>query len=105
MAEQAARWPDTAMPIHLPGARTFGEVSRQALLDAGGAMELPAALCRRELDRLVRAVRRELAALAQDFERGAAALAEGPALPLLAGQRRLVNAICHIVVTDVLARL
>jgi hypothetical protein len=53
----------------------------------------------------VRAVPRELAALAQDFDRNAAALAEGSALPFLAGQRRLVNAIRHIVVADMLARL
>jgi serine/threonine-protein kinase HipA len=105
LADHAAHWPATSMPIQLPGARAFGEVTRQALLDAGEAMEVPAAICRRELDRLVRTVPRELAALAQEFDHMASALAEGPALPFLAGQRRLVNAIRHVVVADMLARM
>jgi serine/threonine-protein kinase HipA len=105
MADHAAHWPATSMPIQLPGARTFGDVTRQALLEAGEAMEVPAAICRRELDRLVRMVPRELAALAEEFDRMATVLADGSALPFLAGQRRLVNAIRHVVVADMLARM
>lgn len=105
LADHAAHWPATAMPIRLPGAHTFGEVTRQALLDSGEVMEVPSAICKRELDRLVRTLPRELATLAQEFDHLAAALADGPALPFLAGQRRLVNAIRHIVVADMLARM
>jgi serine/threonine-protein kinase HipA len=105
MADEAARWPETAMPIQLPGARTFGEVTRQALLDAGEAMEVPAVICRRELERLVRALRVGIAELAEEFERGCTALAAGPALPFLAGQRHLVNAIRHVVMADMLGRV
>ncbi|WP_157270955.1 HipA domain-containing protein [Azohydromonas aeria] len=105
MADEAARWPQTDMPIQLPGARTFGAVTRQALLDAGEAMELPPAICRREVERLVRAVPAGLADLADEFERSCAALASGPALPFLASQRRLMNAIRHVVVADIIGRL
>lgn len=105
LADDAAHWPATAMPIQLPGARTFGEVTRQSLLGAGEAMGVPAAICRRELDRLVRTLPRELAVLAQEFEQMADDLNDGPALPFLAGQRRLVHAIRHVVVADMVARV
>lgn len=69
----------------MPTARAFGAVTPQALLTADEAMELQAALCRRELERLVRAVAVSSGELAQESERGSAALAAGPALPFLAG--------------------
>ena len=38
-------------------------------------------------------------------DRRATSRADGPALPFLAGQRRLVNAIRHVVVADMLERM
>lgn len=105
IADDGGHWPAVGMPIQLPGARTFGEVNRQVLLDAGEVMGVPSAIGRRELDRLLRAVPVELTSLVQAFERVADDLVQGPALPFLGGQRRVVNVIRHVVVADMLRRM
>jgi len=103
-AGQRADWPNVEMAISLPGALSFGAVSRESLLQAGEALGLPRRIGARELDRLVTALPSALDTLV----RGIAAENEHAPLdvrPFLAGEMRVLRTIQHLVLPEMLARV
>lgn len=97
-------WPDVELALPLPGARSFGEVTRDKVLEAAGALGVPVAIARRELGRLVDKAAGEAQRLIGRIE------AENEPVPAaarvhLAGEMRLVRAIEAIVVGEMVDRL
>ena len=103
-ANERANWPAVDLAVGLPGATTLAAVTRESILSAGEILGLPRRLGERELDRLTRDLPRALNALEQRIERDNADYPE-PVRVFLGGERRLVLAIKHIVVRDMLERL
>lgn len=103
-ADERANWPAVDMAITLPGASTFGAVTRESLLHAGAALGLAQAICERELDRLVHAMPQALDDLIKAIERQNAAYSE-PVQPFLAAEAHLVRVVRHLVVPEMLKRV
>jgi serine/threonine-protein kinase HipA len=103
-ANERASWPAVDLAIALPGATTFGKVTRQSILSAGEVLGLPKPLGERELDRLTRDLPPALDALVSRVEKENAAYPE-PVGVFLGGEKRLISTIHHLVVTDMLERL
>jgi len=103
-AHARAAWPAVAMAIALPRAATFGEVTREAILQAGLALGLPRRVGERELDRLALALPAALDALIRAIEAENAA-APDSVRPYLAGEMRLLRSVQSIVVPQMLARV
>ena len=103
-ADHRATWPNVQMMIPLPGATTFGEVSRSTVLAAAQALGLTKAIGERELDRMADAMPKALSSLSAQVH------AENQTLPesarvYLGGEIRLLNTIQHLVVPEMLKRL
>lgn len=94
IAEDRARWPDVDMAFPLPGATTFGETTRRALIDAGGELGLNAATSARIIREMVERIPPAFARLKTELLPSADAI-----------ETRLVGAIEYIVLRDMLARL
>jgi len=97
-------WPDVELALPLPGARSFGEVTRDKVLEAAGALGVPVSIARRELGRLVDKAAGEAQRLIERIE------AQNEPVPAaarvhLAGEMRLVRAIAAIVVGEMVDRL
>lgn len=110
MADEAARWPECPLALPIGNARSFAQVSRQHVIDAGLALGLGAAAALRELDRLVKAVRAEtgrlLATIEAEIHAEVAACPDPGAAALhTAGELRLLRAIQYIVVAEMTRRL
>lgn len=103
-ANERADWPDTELAIALPGAATFGAVTRQSVLRAGEALGLPQRLGERELDRLIRNLPLALDDLIGKIEAENARLPETLRL-FWASERRLVSVIRHLIVPEMLERV
>ena len=104
IAQDRAKWPDVDMAFPLPGARTFGEVTRPALVDAGGALGLNAATASRIVRELVARIPAAFQSLKVEVQTIQAA--RPPALAgLTAIETRTLGAIECIVVRDTLARI
>jgi serine/threonine-protein kinase HipA len=104
LANERADWPAVDLAIALPGATTLDTVNREAVLSAGEVLGLPRRIGERELGRLSRDLLPAVTALEQRLKRENAAYPE-PVRVFLAGESRLVAAIKHIVVKDMLERL
>jgi serine/threonine-protein kinase HipA len=104
MAGARADWPAVEMAFPLPGARTFGEITRESLVAAGLELGLTRGIGERELDRMVRdmpgAIDRLLVAVMNRNKTYPEAVR-----PYLAGQVRLLDVIPHIIVRDMLERV
>ncbi len=103
-ADERATWPDVKLMIGLPGASSFGQVTRQAVLEAGEALGLTRRISERELARMSAAMPQALTAIRIDIEsqnQGHAA----PAARFLAGEMRVLRAIEGIVLPFMLARV
>ncbi|HEY7804687.1 MAG TPA: hypothetical protein VIC30_09690, partial [Orrella sp.] len=103
-ADERAIWPNVPLMIPLPGATTFGEVNRECLRHAGAELGIDQAIADREIDTLVRKLSSELDAVISDIE------VKNPSLPGAGGLRqasdlRLLSAIKHIVIKDMLKRI
>ena len=103
-ADHRATWPNVQMMIPLPGATTFGDVTRSAVLAAAQALGLTKAIAERELDQMAETMPKALAKLAVQIQ------AENQKLPesarvYLGGEIRLLNTIQHLVVPEMLNRL
>lgn len=59
LAGDNAKWPNTELAFSLDGAKSFGAVSREHLLDAGSRLGLATRTATRELDDMLLAVPRE----------------------------------------------
>ena len=103
-ANERANWPAVDLAIGLPGATTLATVTRESILEAGEVLGLPRRVGERELDRLTKEVLPALLTLEQRIERENANYPE-PAHVFLAGERRAVGTIKHIIVKDMLKRL
>lgn len=103
-ANERANWPAVDLAIELPGATTLATVTRESILSAGEVLGLPRRLGERELDRLTRDLPPALHALEQRIQRENAEYPE-PARVFLGGEARLITAIRHIIVRDMLERL
>jgi serine/threonine-protein kinase HipA len=103
-AAERASWPAVEMAIALPGAATFGAVTREAVLQAGETLGVPRRICERELDRLAR----NLPGVFQDLESAISAENAGypeAVRPFLGGEMRLIRTIRHVVLPDMLQRV
>lgn len=103
-AQGRATWPDTALALPLPGARTYSEITRLAVLEAGHILGLNQATARRELDRMVRGF------IAEADKLIAAIAAENAQLPnavrpALGGEMRVLRAIRHVVIEEMVKKL
>jgi serine/threonine-protein kinase HipA len=105
LANEAARWPHTSLALTLGDATTFGSVTRRHATEAGQLLGLNAATATRELDRLVKAVPaaadRLLMEVEANVDRDVAASPEPEVTRgVIAGELRLLRAVRHIVIAD-----
>jgi serine/threonine-protein kinase HipA len=110
MADDKERWPHTSLALHLGEARTFASVSRERLLEAGRVLGLPESAARRELQRLLRELPVQADKLIAEIEGGIAAKAAASPDPVaaqlhVAGDVRLLKAVRHIVLADMLRQV
>jgi serine/threonine-protein kinase HipA len=103
-AGDRARWPEVELMIPLPGAKKFGEVTREAMLAAGEALGLNRQISERELDRMTAAMPKALAAVRTEIE---AQNRDHPAAVkvFLGGELRLLRAIENVVLPFMLQRV
>jgi len=103
-AQERADWPNVPMTLGPPGCATFADVNRAGLFAAGARLGLPPSICGREIDRMANAMLATVEAVSQKIEQENAscpAEVQGP----IAGERRLVGAVRHIVVAEMLAKI
>lgn len=103
-ADHRATWPAVSMMIPLPGASTFGEVTRPALLSAAEILGLTKRIGERELHRMTSALPQALADLVDEIE------AEHSHHPdairhQLGREMRLLRTIQYVIVPDMLSRM
>lgn len=109
-ADEKAHWPNVELALTLGDARTFAAVTRQHLLEAGQTLGLSPSTTKRELDRLIKTVARQapslLAQLESQMPETVASSAESDlALRYVGGELRLLRAIVHIVIQEMVGRL
>ena len=102
-AEQPS-WPGLELALPLPGAKRFGEVSRDNVQQAAEAMGVPKAIADREMTKLVTRAAAASPAILQQIEVENTRLPEG-AKAHLAGELRMVRAIVNVVMADMLRQL
>lgn len=101
-ADQRATWPTVPMMIPLPGATTFGEVNRLAVLAAATALGLTRRIGERELNRMVESLPELLAALVREVE--SENVHYPPSVRVrLGGEMRLLRTMQHLVVPEMLS--
>jgi len=103
-ADHRAVWPALPMMIPLPGAITFGEVSRPSVLAAAQALGLPVRMAERELDRLVHAITTAMASLVQEVETENV-LQPDAVRAQLGGELRLLRTVQHVIVPEMVGRV
>ena len=104
LADERATWPEVDLMIPLPGATKFSQVTRQAVLEAGGILGLNRRIGERELNTMATALPKALAAVRAGIE------AENqhypaPARVFLAGEQRLLLAVERLLVPFMLERV
>lgn len=103
-AQERADWPAVPLTISLPGCSAYNELNREALLAAGEKLGLPPRICNRELTRISRALPAAMDELIGTIRTDNTALPES-SKRFLAGEMRLVDAISHIVASEMLSKL
>jgi len=99
VADDHARWPHVPMAFALPGATTFGQVTRASLLAAAAILHVPANTAARYIDDMLRNAAAALPLLAADLaKRREKAPAEAAAS--LAIQQRMLDVIRNITFAD-----
>jgi serine/threonine-protein kinase HipA len=109
-ANEKAQWPATPLAIVLGNARTFDEVRRSHLIDAGHILGLSEATATRLLDRLVNSILVKADDLIGDIQSHrdkylAASPDRQAARGYMAGEMRVLDATRHIVLEDMARRL
>lgn len=103
-ADERATWPAVDMMIALPGATKFGQVTREAVLQAGEALGLDRRISERELDRMTNALPQAFVAVRGEIE--AQNLVYPAAVKrFLGGELRLLLTIEKIVIPFMVARV
>jgi serine/threonine-protein kinase HipA len=97
-------WPGLDLALALPGASRFGDVTRDTVLQAGEAMDVPSPIATRELGRLVDRVTAASPELLVRIETENARIG-APANVNFAGELRMLRAMNNIVMTDMARRL
>jgi len=97
-------WPGVELALPLPGASSFGEVSKATVFRAADAMRMPASIAQRELARMVTRFADAAPTLLAKIEAENAATNDA-AKPSLAGELRLLRAMTRIVIADMVRRL
>lgn len=103
-ADHRATWPNVPMMIPLPGAATFGEISRNSVLGAAQYLGLTKTIAERELDRIVGLMPKALNDLMTEIQRENRKLPESTHI-YLGGETRLLNTIQHLVIPEMLDRV
>lgn len=104
IAQDKASWSDVRMAIALPGADSFGKVTKESILDAGEELGVPRPAAQRILTEVVRRVPPALAKEREALEKRHAALAADA--KLFAGiEMRLLSVLENIIIKDMLANL
>lgn len=103
-ADHRATWPMVPMMIPLPGASTFGEVSRGAVLAAAEALGLTRRIGERELDRMADGLPKALSALVQQVESENVHYLVSVRAQL-GGELRLLRTVQHLIVPEMLSRI
>lgn len=104
MADHRAIWDNVPMTIPHPSAKTFANVTRETLLEAGRALGVPEQLGNRHLNNMVEDIRRQVpllvADIARQHEKNPQMKAEDREIEM-----RVLRAIQHIVIHDMLAKV
>lgn len=103
-AEERATWPAVDMMVPLPGASRFGEVTRNAVLQAGEVLGVPRRLAERELDRIATEMGKAVPRLVDAIGLENASHPKA-AHPYLAGEMRLLRTLQHLVIPEMLGRV
>jgi serine/threonine-protein kinase HipA len=103
-ADERANWPAVALAIALPGATTFGAVTRSAVLSAGEALGLARVTAERELDRMTGALPAALDELLSRIEAENVHLPEAER-PYLAIEMRLAHTLKHLIAPEMIGRV
>lgn len=104
LAEADGRWAAIPMAFALRGAKTFGDVTHEAVIEAGQTLGLPRPVADRIIAEVTERVEREFALIVREHD----ALSQGaPAErgPYLAMEQRLLRVMQHITLTEMLQRL
>ncbi|RZS58214.1 HipA domain-containing protein [Sphaerotilus mobilis] len=110
LADERARWPATALAMPVGQATRFATVRRSDLIEAADTLGLSTATAQRETDRLIAAVRQRIGPLHAAIETESAALCAASRDPsrarlTLACEQRLLGAMRHVVVAEMVQRL
>lgn len=103
-ARSGPHWPTVDLAIALPKQPRFEDVTRAGLLDAGAALGLPAQVCSRELDAMLRSIEPNLDQLIERIGQENEHLPE-PCRPFLGGEMQLLRTIRHVVVAEMVKKL
>lgn len=103
IADEQGFWPEVPMVFELPGAKTFGQVTRRALLEAAGVLKLPEKVAIRILDDVAQRVERGFGKLERDHQ--ALAAVPGPHADHWPLQSRLLRIIRNITLGEMLKRV
>ena len=110
LADDKAQWPQTSLALMVGSAKTFAEVTREDVLTAAAQMGLSRRTAQRELDRLITAMPiaadrliNEISARMEDDI--ATSPDQAVAQTFVAGEQRLLRAIRHIIINDMVKSL
>ena len=102
LADERSIWPAVELMIPLPGASTFGAVTRKALLDAGDKLGVPQQTGARYLDKIAKALPGALATLIQEISADNAQTADPAVRQNFGGELRLLRTMESVVLRDML---
>jgi serine/threonine-protein kinase HipA len=103
-ADEKEIWPRIELAISLPGAAQFADITRDSVLAAAGELGLGRATAVRELDRMVGAIEGKAEALMAEID-AENAVAPEEAHAYFGGEVRLLRAIRHIIIAQMVAKL
>jgi serine/threonine-protein kinase HipA len=104
IAEANATWPTVPMAIELPGAKTFGQVSLNSVLEAGAELGVPERPARRIVEQMVKNLSPATEAVLKDVE-GIRAKAPSEAGAALGSQSYLANVLQKMIYPEMVGRL
>jgi serine/threonine-protein kinase HipA len=103
-ADHRAIWPMLPMMIPLPGAPTFGEVTRPSLLAAAEVLGLPGKVAERELDKMIRSMPTAMGHLMAEVEAENHQYADSVRTQL-GGELRLLRTMQYVVIPEMIGRV
>lgn len=103
-AHEHADWPRIPLVLTLPGCATYEQVDRKAVLGGAEVFGVPSRIAERELDSIANTLRDRFPLLIEEIHAQNENLPHA-ARPAFAGELRLLNAIRHTVIAELLARI